>query len=211
MLPDNKQYSQASYSVVARHRYGTVYRRRGDRAITRVFIRLRRAARRPYRSFAHTEDVNVAIPKSIKVAREKGYHTDRIGKCGDGKQFMGFVVAAIPSPLPRNRRALERWYAVLHTFDKKGKHLNTEAWFAGTSTGGDREAIDKAQARLDKMIAALGKVKYGDVKVGLFKVEIDGHTFGLVDASEPDEDYERVQLLPNDLVFFEPWDGSYDT
>jgi formate hydrogenlyase regulatory protein HycA len=54
-------------------------------------------------------------------------------------------------------------------------------------------------------------VTYGNVKVGLFQVQIDGHTFGLVDASVPEEGYVSIHLLPNDLAFFEPWDGTYDT
>jgi hypothetical protein len=157
------------------------------------------------------EDVALAVPQSIKIAREEGYHTDRIGKYGEGNQFMGFVTATVPNALPKHGQRHTRWYAVLHTFDKKGKHLNTEAWFAGTTAGGERKAVEKAQAKLDQMIVALGKVKYGDVKVGLFQVQIDGHTFGLVDASEPEEDYLSIHLLPNDLAFFEPWDGTYDT
>jgi formate hydrogenlyase regulatory protein HycA len=157
------------------------------------------------------EDVVDVVPQSIKIAREEGYHTDCIGKYGDGNQFMGFVTAAMPEPLPEDWETHKRWYAVLHTFDKEGKHLNTEAWFAGTTASGEREAVARAQAKLDQMIAALGKVKYGSVKVGLFQVQIDGHTFGLVDASEPEEDYVSIHLLPNDLAFFEPWDGTYDT
>lgn len=153
----------------------------------------------------------MAVPKSIKIAREEGYHTDRIGKYGDGNQFMGFVTATLPMPLPKDWQSKKRWYAVLHTFDKKGNHLNTEGWFAGTTASGERKAVDKAQAKLDQMITALGKVKYGNIKVGLFQVQIDNHTFGLVDASEPDEDYESIHLLPNDLAFFAPWDGTYDT
>ncbi len=153
----------------------------------------------------------MAVPQTIKILREEGYHTDQIGKYGDGKQFMGFVTATLPMPLPDNWQFHKRWYAVLHTFDKKGKHLNTEAWFAGTTASGEREVVQKAQTRLSEMIAALGEVRYGNIKVGLFQVQIDGHTFGLVDASEPDEDYESIHLLPNDLAFFDPWDGTYDT
>jgi hypothetical protein len=153
----------------------------------------------------------MAVPQTIKILREKGYHTDQIGNYGDGNQFMGFVVAALPTPLPEDWQDHKRWYAVLHTFDRKGKHLNTEAWFAGTTASGERQAVEKAEARLAEAIASLGKVRYGNVKVGLFQVRIDGHVFGLVDASEPDEDYESVHLLPNDLAFFAPWDGTYDT
>jgi len=153
----------------------------------------------------------MAVPQIIKIVREAGYHTDLIGKSADGNQFMGFVTATLPTRLPKNWQSKKRWYAVLHTFDKKGKHLRTEAWFAGTTASGEQEAIKKAQARLDEMIAALGKVKYGNVKVGLFQEKIDGQVFGLVDASVPAEDYERIDLLPNNLAFFEPWDGNYDT
>jgi hypothetical protein len=153
----------------------------------------------------------MGVPQTIKIRREAGYHTDRIGKYGDGNQFMGFVTAALPTPLPKDWQAHKRWYAVLHTFDKKGKHLRTDAWFAGTTASGEREAVAGAEAKLDQMIAALGKVRHGNVKVGLFREEIDGHTFGLVDASEPGEGYESIHLIPNDLAFFAPWDGTYDT
>src|SRR5262249_57792798 len=121
------------------------------------------------------------------IGREEGYHADRIGTYGAGNQFMAFVTATLPTPPPEDGPVRKRWYAVLHAFDKKGKHLNTEAWFAGTTAGAGRKAIDKAQAKLDELIAALGRVKHGDVKVGLFQVQVDGRTFGLVDASEPDE------------------------
>jgi formate hydrogenlyase regulatory protein HycA len=153
----------------------------------------------------------MAVPQTIKVLREEGYHTDQVGKYGGGNQFMAFVTATLPMPLPEDWQARKRWYAVLHTFDKKGNHLNTKAWFAGTTASGERQAVERAEARLAEMIVALGTVRYGDVKVGLFQVQIDGHTFGLVDASEPDEGYESIHLLPNDLAFFAPWDGTYDT
>ena len=61
------------------------------------------------------------------------------------------------------------------------------------------------------MLSSLGEVSFEDVEVELFSIEIDGFTFGLVDGSEPDEGIIRVDLLPNDLAFFEPWDGEYDT
>jgi formate hydrogenlyase regulatory protein HycA len=153
----------------------------------------------------------MAVPQTIKILREAGYHTDRIGKYENGNQFMGFVTATLPMPLPEDWQPHKRWYAVLHTFDADGKHLNTEAWFAGTTASGERESVERAQARLAEMIAGLAKVKYGNVKIKLFQVRIEGHIFGLVAASEPDEDYESVHLLPNDLAFFEPWDGTYDT
>src|SRR5262245_57880087 len=150
----------------------------------------------------------MTVPQRIKITREEGYHTDQIGRCADGRQFMGFVTATLPLPLPRDWQSHKRWYAVMHTFDRSGRHLRTEAWFAGTTADGEKEAVSKAQAKLAEYVAALGKISFGDVSVELFSVEVDGQTFGLVDASEPDEEYESVHLLPNDLAFFAPWDGS---
>jgi hypothetical protein len=153
----------------------------------------------------------MAVSQTIRIRPEKGYHTDQVGKYGDGNQFMAFVTATVPMPLREDWQAHKRWYAVLHTFHKRGNHLNTEAWFAGTTASGERQAVERAEARLAEMIVALGKVRFGNVKVGLSQVQIDGHTFGFVDASEPNEGYESIHLLPNDLAFFAPWDGTYDT
>jgi hypothetical protein len=61
------------------------------------------------------------------------------------------------------------------------------------------------------MIKRLGKVKYCDIKIGLFSTWIDGHRFGLIDSSVPKDAYVRLDLVPNDLAFFPPWDGYYDT
>ncbi len=157
------------------------------------------------------EPTPVVVPRKIKVRREEGYHTDTIGRCAGNRQFMAFVVASLPSPVPEDWKPHKRWYAVLHLFDIKGQHRRTEAWFAGTTADGERESVEKAEAKLDEMLKAIQPVKFCDVTVKLFSVEVDGTTFGLVDASEEDEDYQSIHLLPNDLAFFPPWDGTYDT
>ena len=156
----------------------------------------------------------MAVPSRIMIAREEGYHTDKIGRCEDGRQFMAFVVASLP--IEKRQAAADwqkhkQWHAVLHTFDKMGRHLNSDIWRAGTTADGEAHVIQQAKSRLTEMLAKLGPVKYGNVKVSLFRVEVDGREFGLVDASEPEEGYESIHLLPNDLAFFEPWDGNYDT
>ena len=151
----------------------------------------------------------MTIPTRIPMMREQGYHTDSIGRYTGG-QFMGFVTATLSIPLPPDWQKSKRWYAVLHRFDHDGNHLGTDAWFAGVTADGEAVVVKKAQDRLNEMIHSLGGHEFCDVMVKLFSVEIDGHTFGLVDASEPD-DYEGVELLPNDLAFYDPWDGSYDT
>ena len=149
----------------------------------------------------------MAIPERIPIAREEGYRTDTIGRSGGG-QFLGFVTFTLPLHTPDDPRKHKRYYAVHHRFDDDGNHLGTEAWFAGVAADGEDDVHARARSRLDAMIAALGDVEYGDVAVKLFSVEVDGETFGLVDASDPDEE---VELKPNYLVFFEPWDGTYDT
>ncbi|MBS0210764.1 MAG: hypothetical protein JSS27_17620 [Planctomycetes bacterium] len=153
----------------------------------------------------------MTIPEKIRIKYEPDYHTDQIGTFSDGQQFMAFVTATLPTPPPVDWPNHKRWYAVLHAFDADGEHETTKAWFAGTTADGEAAVVEKAQARLKELIAALGKVEHRDVEIRLFSVEIHGHTFGLVDASEPDEEYESVHLLPNDLAFFAPWDGDYDT
>ncbi len=152
------------------------------------------------------------VPERILIVREKGYHTDQIGQYGNGNQLMAFVVATVPRIGESKYRGLQpRWYAVLHTFDRVGSHLDTQTWFAGTTTEGERGAIERAEAKLEEMLKQLGPIRFKDVKIKLFQVEVDGQTFGLVDASEPEAEYESIHLLPNDLAFFEPWDGLYDT
>ncbi len=152
----------------------------------------------------------MAIPDLIPIAREEGYHTDTIGRF-EGGQFLGFVTATLPSPLPEDWPRHKRWYAVLHRFDPDGDHLGTDARFIGTSADGQADVVARAEAALAAVIGGLDNPEFCDVAIRLFSVEVDGQTFGLVDASDPDEEMERVVLLPNDLAFFEPWDGAYDT
>lgn len=151
----------------------------------------------------------MAVPGKIRICREADYVTHHLGIFRGCRQFMGFVTATLPSPSPTDWEVHKRWYAVLHRFDPLGDHLGTDAWFAGTSADGEDEAIDRA--RLSEMIESLGRIMYCDIDVKLFQVEVDGQIFGLVDGSDPEEGIERVLLLPNDLAFFAPWDGSYDT
>ena len=152
----------------------------------------------------------MAIPKKIKIKRIPDYFTKTIGSYADG-QFMAMLTATLPTPIPKDWEKQKRWYSVLHTFTKDGRHKKTDAWFAGTESEGYEEVAIRARKKRDEMVASLEGHKFCDVEIELFSVQIDGFTFGLVDASKPDEDYESVHLLPNDFAFFEPWDGEFDT
>lgn len=156
----------------------------------------------------------MAVPETIRIARIPDFYTDKIGRTADGRQFMAFVVASLPEDVRRTRedwQKQKRWHAVLHKFDLQGKHLHSEIETTGTTAHGEQAAIERARSGLAEMVKTLGKVKYCDVRVSLFRVEVDGRVFGLVDASEPEENYESIWLVPNNLAFFSPWDGSYDT
>lgn len=163
----------------------------------------------------------MAIPEAIRVSRTRGNYSSCIGSYeagGEDNMFWGRVVATTslaPEPRPAGWFPEKRWYAVLHRFDGWGRHIGTDHWFAGvTAPDGEGQVIDRANTKLDEMVATLGEVVYGDIEVRLFLVEIDGRAFGMMDASQPDEGpefAERVVMEPGDLLFCAPWDGSYST
>jgi len=72
----------------------------------------------------------------------------------------------------------------------------------------DLDDITKPWYKLDEMVTDLGKVKYMDIAVELFDVEIDNHKFGLI----ANLDSQCVQAQPSSTIsFYEPWDGEYYT
>jgi formate hydrogenlyase regulatory protein HycA len=135
----------------------------------------------------------------------------------EDNMFWGQVTASastMPQPPPLDWRPYKRWYAVLHKFGPRGKHIATDHWFAGTTAEGEREVCARAWGKLDEMVAALGPVEYADIEIELFRVEIDGGTFGLFDVSKPEDGpafAERVLMVPTGLLFRPPWNGNYDT
>jgi formate hydrogenlyase regulatory protein HycA len=162
----------------------------------------------------------VAIPEVIPVSRDGGNYSSCMGIYSpdvEDNPFWGRVVASFeppPDPRPVGWYLQKRWYAVLHMFDGWGKHIGTDHWFAGTTADGEEEVCRRASAKLDEMVAALGEVEWSDIEIGLFRVEIDGDIFGLIDVSAPEEGPEfadRVAMMPGDLLFHAPWDGSYQT
>jgi len=153
----------------------------------------------------------VAIPDRIPIVHEPDYRTDTIGSYADG-QFLatvvaGFAKAVIPEgDFERHKR----WYAVLHRFDHDGHHTGSDIWFSGTTADGERAVIDRAESHLRGWLDRLPGLIFGDIAVRLFRLEVDGIVFGLVDES--DEEYgEHVELYPDELGFYEPWNGLYDT
>lgn len=100
-------------------------------------------------------------------------------------------------------------------FDEQGEHAKTNCYFAGASEDGEPEVIARAEARLEEMLGRLADKRFEDIEIGLFSTECDGHQFGLIDDIPEDEEtgevYVHAKLVPNELVFCDPWDGRYDT
>jgi len=153
----------------------------------------------------------VAIPQRIPIRHEPGYHTDQIGRYADG-QFFACVTAAFPTGFKfgDDWPTHKRWYAVLHRFDRDGHHRGSEIRYTGTSAEGEREVNDRAEQVLAGWLADLPEPTFGDISIRLFSVEVDDVVFGLVDESD-DTRGEHVELYPNQLGFYPPWDGEYDT
>jgi hypothetical protein len=152
----------------------------------------------------------MAIPALVPIRRERFYRTRYIGRYDDG-QFFGSVTATLDDGAGASDDWLahKRWYAVLHRFTADGAHTGSDIWFAGTSVE-ERESTRRAQKQLDAWISALPRRKFGDIAIGLFSVEAHGAVFGLVDQSA-EYGYDHAELLPDELGFNPPWDGTYDT
>jgi hypothetical protein len=154
------------------------------------------------------------VPSKIPIKREVDYHTHYVGAAkenGRRVQFMAFIAATLPRPLPKNWEEQKRWYAVVHRFDDRGRHLRTEAMFAGVTADGEDRVIKRARELRTKLLTGLEDISYGDVTIELFATRIEGRLFGLVDGSAPEEGIHKIDLWPADLAFFAPWNGEYDT
>ncbi|WP_433436997.1 hypothetical protein [Nonomuraea sp. CA-141351] len=151
----------------------------------------------------------MTYPEVIPISYEPDYHTDRIGQWRDG-QFLGGVVAAFREDYSMTEDWLshKRWYAVLHRFSPDGSYLDSRI----ECTGADdrhRESVDAAAQRLSEWLAELPDVEFGDIAIRPFRQEFDGVVFGLVLENYEGDEY--AELYPDNIGFYPPWDGSYDT
>ena len=163
-------------------------------------------------------------PTRIPIARIEEYRTHYVGSKASGGGFMAFVTANV-GPLNfavlsgdgwQNRKKI---FSVIHHFDSNGKHVNSDIETHGTVADGP-DVDDAAWATLERKLGEMGDVTYSDIAIEGFRVEHDDCTFGLLTTEEcgmfdEKEDHEsmryRVHLLPNDLLFYPPWTGEYDT
>ncbi|MCU4748181.1 MULTISPECIES: hypothetical protein [unclassified Streptomyces] len=133
----------------------------------------------------------MTIPAVIPIQHEPGHRTDTIGHYQHGQFF-----ASVTATLDEQER---RWYAVLHLFDRAGRHRSSRIEAACTAADG--------LTRLGDWLAALPGRRFADIALGPFAVHHEGQLFGLV----VEEDREWVELYPDRLGFSAPWDGLYDT
>lgn len=153
--------------------------------------------------------IKMNLPKFLPINREEDYHTHYLGTVADGRQFFGYSTFVFSQP--KDTFDFDQWpnfrkeYTLLHTFDKGGNYLKTEHHYDGTTAECD---VELQQERLEKMVNALGKIKFKNIAIKLFQTEIDGIVFGLI----PNEEYELINLEPSATISFqEPWDGEYYT
>lgn len=151
----------------------------------------------------------MAVPEIIPIVYEPDYHTGTIGHW-EGGQFFGSVIAAFREGYTRTDdwRTHKRWYAVLHTFDAAGHHLDSRIEHTGAEDD-HRASVDLARERLKHWLDALPGLRFDDIAIRPFQHTFDGVLFGLV--IETFEGEEHAEFYPNNIGFYEPWDGMYDT
>jgi hypothetical protein len=160
------------------------------------------------------------FPKCIPIRREEDYHTHNIGTYGNRQQFMGFVVANLEQYSADDWQRYKKWYAVLYTFNKKGRLISHKVECFGCTADGERDVVNRAEKELNVWLDELSDKIFENIKVQRFSINYDNVKFGLYTAEEvgnynPKVDDEElgsyIHLLPNDLVFYPPWTGIYDT
>lgn len=163
--------------------------------------------------------VSKTLPKVIPVNHYPDYgyskYMGTYGKAsfpfGKRNQFWARV-AAVFSNGNAEQAWEERkiWYAILHTFDSAGNHIETKTEKIGATADGESGVLDRAEKVMMSYIDSLDSVKYGNIAIRLFDVIVDGHKFGMLDSSS--EEYgDQTSMEPGDLVFYPPWTGDYDT
>jgi hypothetical protein len=139
-------------------------------------------------------------PKLVAVDHDD-YHAEYVGRTNGGRHFF-LTTPFVPG---------EREFIALYIFDKAGRLVS-----AAIDDLGPRETLDEAArvARRDVLLASLGPVKYGRIRVAPFRIEMFGVEFGFIPRppEEPGEDWSVI-VMPGDVMCFSPpWSrGWYET
>ena len=146
-------------------------------------------------------------PRFVRINHDD-YHAKHVGKVASGDQFfLTFPFA------PRDDSQLGGNYIALYLFDEFGILKEANIYDEKEQGLTTKTAVDGFVASL---MSALGKCKYGDIRIAPFSVDKFGRRFGLIfdpgEVTEDDEPYTCVTVEPgNYMAFNPPWDGDYDT
>ena len=161
-------------------------------------------------------------PPDALLIRYEDFEDARFSHVGryPAGQFLGYVTYASPKVYHPEETTVDGqiiWqehtncFAVLHRFDPQGGHIGTDV----ERVGGTTDSNEQDWARLDAMVAGLGAIALGAIRVRPFQVEIEGILHGLIYETETWDDGqsdEWVMLEPNDVMFHPPWDsGEYSS
>jgi hypothetical protein len=144
-------------------------------------------------------------PKRVALDPDN-HHARHVGRAADGTQFFlttPFVPAIAGDP--------GQEFLALYRFDDAGTLLDARIEDCGPRAGLDevrRTALTK------EMLASLGEVTPGRIRVAPFHVERFGIEFGFISSppDDPDDDWV-VSVMPGEyMAFIAPWDsGEYET
>jgi hypothetical protein len=128
-----------------------------------------------------------------------------VGRTADGRQFF------LTNPFVPAIREPGREFLALYLFDRDGTLLDARIDDLGT-----REELDEddARARQDALLASLGKVRIGEIKIAPFRLERFGVEFGFIPQppEEAGDDWSVIVEPGNYMCFWPPWTtGEYDT
>lgn len=144
-------------------------------------------------------------PKTVTLDHDD-YSAKYVGKTTDGNRF--FLTHPF---VPNMGDDPGREFLALYRFDAAGLLVS-----ATIEDLGPRNALDEAAVsiRTQELLASLGKVVFGRIKVAPFTVERFGVTFGFVpeEPDEPGADWAVIVEPGNYMCFWPPWtSGEYDT
>jgi hypothetical protein len=144
-------------------------------------------------------------PKNL-ILDNDDYHAEYVGRNEGGLQF--FLTTPF---VPTRDNEPGREFLALYLFDEEGLLKSATIDDFGPRATMNEEA---RVARRDELLASLGKIKFGRIKIAPFAVECFGFKFGFI-ARPPEEAGEdwSVTVEPGDyMCFWPPWSsGEYDT
>jgi formate hydrogenlyase regulatory protein HycA len=158
----------------------------------------------------------MTVPDLVPIRHEPAARTSTIGRWDTGQFFAH--VSGVPAGRDAEGRVLRRWYSVLHEFDISGRHQTSRIQAVGVVADGPAKVESTASAKrlLDGWLDSLPGLRFTDIAIAPFAVEVDGTVFGLVrechgEYPEGEERDDWAEFYPIRLGFSAPWDGTYDT